>query len=593
MAIKIKDLTVKNFMSVGNQTQAVDFNKEQLTLVIGENLDQGGDDSGSRNGTGKTTIINALSYALYGQALTNIKRNNLINKTNNKGMLVTLHFEKDGQDYRIERGRSPNILKFYINDQEQEVLQDESQGDSRETQSYISELLGMSHDMFKHIVALNTYTEPFLSMKTNEQRDIIEQLLGITILSVKAEVLKEQIRATKDAIVEETAKINAIQTANEKIKDTIDSLGRTQRAWAAKKLQDVTKLQEAIQELERLNIEAELDTHEKLASWTERSNKITALNKEKSTLESALLQADKSVKKIEKDIANLDEAECYACGQALHDHKKDEMLAKKAKELQDADSYKLEVAGKLEVVLLALSEIGDINGRPSTFYETIKEAYEHRGNVENLRVALTNKQDEEDPYQAQIDNLNTTAIQELNWEVVNQLTSVKEHQEFLLKLLTNKDSFIRKKIIDQNLAYLNHRLTYYLVKLGLPHQVEFQNDLNVQITQLGQDLDFDNLSRGERNRLILGLSFAFRDVWESLYQNINLLFIDELIDSGMDTAGVEHSLSVLKKIGREREKNIFLISHKEELIGRVNHILKVIKENGFTSYANDLDVVEE
>jgi DNA repair exonuclease SbcCD ATPase subunit len=162
----------------------------------------------------------------------------------------------------------------------------------------------------------------------------------------------------------------------------------------------------------------------------------------------------------------------------------------------------------------------------------------------------------------------------------------------LLKLLTNKDSFIRKKIIDQNLAYLNNRLTNYLDKLGLPHQVEFQNDLNVQITQLGQDLDFDNLSRGERNRLILGLSFAFRDVWESLYQNINLLFIDELIDSGMDTAGVENSLGVLKKIGRERNKNIFLISHKDELIGRVNHILKVIKENGFTSYANDIDIVE-
>ena len=591
--IRIKDLTVKNFMSVGNQTQAVDFNKEQLTLVLGENLDQGGDDSGSRNGTGKTTIINALSYALYGTALTNIKRNNLINKTNNKGMLVTLHFDKDGQDYRIERGRSPNVLKFYINDQEQEVLQDESQGDSRETQSYISELLGMSHDMFKHIVALNTYSEPFLSMKTNEQRDIIEQLLGITILSTKAETLKEQLRTTKESILEETAKINAMQTANEKIKDTIESLGKTQRTWESKKAQDVVKLQEAIQELERLNIEAELESHEKLANWTELSNKITALNKEKSTLESALLQADKAVKKIEKDIVNLDEAECYACGQALHADKKDEMLAKKSKELQDADTYRLEVAGKVEITLAALATIGDINGRPNTFYESIKEAYEHRGNVENLRVALANKQAEEDPYQAQIDNLTTTALQELNWNIVNQLNSVKEHQEFLLKLLTNKDSFIRKKIIDQNLAYLNNRLTYYLDKLGLPHQVEFQNDLNVQITQLGQDLDFDNLSRGERNRLILGLSFAFRDVWESLYQSVNLLFIDELIDSGMDTAGVESSLSVLKKIGREREKNIFLISHKDELIGRVNHILKVIKENGFTSYANDLDVVEE
>jgi DNA repair exonuclease SbcCD ATPase subunit len=591
--IRIKDLTVKNFMSVGNQTQAVDFNKEQLTLVLGENLDQGGDDSGSRNGTGKTTIINALSYALYGTALTNIKRNNLINKTNNKGMLVTLHFDKDGQDYRIERGRSPNVLKFYINDQEQEVLQDESQGDSRETQSYISELLGMSHDMFKHIVALNTYSEPFLSMKTNEQRDIIEQLLGITILSTKAETLKEQLRTTKESILEETAKINAMQTANEKIKDTIESLGKTQRTWESKKAQDVVKLQEAIQELERLNIEAELESHEKLANWTELSNKITALNKEKSTLESALLQADKAVKKIEKDIVNLDEAECYACGQALHADKKEEMLAKKSKELQDADTYRLEVAGKVEIALAALATIGDINGRPNTFYESIKEAYEHRGNVENLRVALANKQAEEDPYQAQIDNLTTTALQELNWNIVNQLNSVKEHQEFLLKLLTNKDSFIRKKIIDQNLAYLNNRLTYYLDRLGLPHQVEFQNDLNVQITQLGQDLDFDNLSRGERNRLILGLSFAFRDVWESLYQSVNLLFIDELIDSGMDTAGVESSLSVLKKIGREREKNIFLISHKDELIGRVNHILKVIKENGFTSYANDLDVVEE
>lgn len=580
-------------MSVGNQTQAVDFNKEQLTLVLGENLDQGGDDSGSRNGTGKTTIINALSYALYGTALTNIKRNNLINKTNNKGMLVTLHFDKDGQDYRIERGRSPNVLKFYVNDQEQEVLQDESQGDSRETQSYISELLGMSHDMFKHIVALNTYSEPFLSMRTNDQRAIIEQLLGITILSTKAETLKEQVRATKESILEETAKINALQTANEKIKDTIDSLGRTQRAWSSKKTQDVAKLQQAIQELERLDIESELAAHEKLATWSELNSKISALNKEKSTLESALLQADKAVKKIEKDIVNLDEAECYACGQSLHADKKDEMLNKKAKELQDADTYRLEVAGKVEVALAALSAIGDINGRPSTFYETIKEAYEHRGNVENLRVAFTNKQDEDDPYQAQIDNLATTALQELNWNVVNQLNSVKEHQEFLLKLLTNKDSFIRKKIIDQNLAYLNNRLTYYLDRLGLPHQVEFQNDLNVLITQLGQDLDFDNLSRGERNRLILGLSFAFRDVWESLYQSVNLLFIDELIDSGMDTAGVESSLSVLKKIGREREKNIFLISHKDELIGRVNHILRVIKENGFTSYANDLDVVEE
>ena len=589
--IKIKDLTVKNFMSVGNQTQAVDFNREQLTLVLGENLDQGGDDSGSRNGTGKTTIINALSYALYGTALTNIKRNNLINKTNSKGMLVTLHFEKDGQDYRIERGRSPNILKFYINDQEQEMI-DESQGDSRKTQEFINDLLNMSHDMFKHIVALNTYTEPFLSMRANDQRAIIEQLLGITILTEKAEALKEQVRVTKEAITEETAKINAIQTANEKIKESISTLEGRQRAWQSKQKQDCEKLAQGIAQLEKLDIDAELESHEKLANWTEMNNAILALNKEKSTLDSALLRADKSVEKAEKDIANLDDATCYTCGQELHADKKEEILSRKTKELNDAIAYQTEVSGKLKDVLAGLEEIGNINGRPNTFYETAKEAYEHRQNVDSLKQALETKQTEADPYQEQIDDLTNTALQDIDWMPVNDLTSFKEHQEFLLKLLTNKDSFIRKKIIDQNLAYLNNRLTYYLDRLGLPHQVVFQNDLNVEITQLGQDLDFDNLSRGERNRLILGMSFAFRDVWESLYQNINLLFIDELIDSGMDTAGVENSLSVLKKMGRERDKNVFLISHKDELVGRVNHVMKVIKENGFTSYANDIDIVE-
>jgi DNA repair exonuclease SbcCD ATPase subunit len=589
--IKIKDLTVRNFMSVGNQTQAINFSREQLTLVLGENLDQGGDDSGSRNGTGKTTIINALSYALYGTALTNIKKNNLINKTNSKGMLVTLHFEKNNVDYRIERGRSPNVLKFYVDEQEQEMT-DESQGDSRKTQETINNLLDMSHDMFKHIVALNTYTEPFLSMRQNDQRAIIEQLLGITILSEKADALKDQTKQTKDAITEETLKINAIQTANEKIQTTIDSLGRTQRAWLSKKDQDCTKLQSGITELEKIDINAELEAHEKLSNWTQHNNAILALKKELSTLEPALVRADNAVEKANKEVLDLEDATCYTCGQELHADKKAEIAEHKSKELDDATAYAQEINAKVIDVMKALEEIGDINGKPTVFYDTAKEAYDHRQNVDSLKQTLANKQDDIDPYQTQIDELNNAALQEIDWTPVNTLTDYKDHQDFLLKLLTNKDSFIRKKIIDQNLAYLNNRLTYYLDKLGLPHQVVFQNDLAVEITQLGQDLDFDNLSRGERNRLILGMSFAFRDVWESLYQKINLLFIDELIDSGMDTAGVENSLSVLKKMGREGDKNVFLISHKDELVGRVNHVMKVIKENGFTSYENDIEIIE-
>ena len=291
-------------------------------------------------------------------------------------MLVTLHFEKNGVDYRIERGRSPNILKFFINEHEQEMT-DESQGDSRKTQEAINDLLDMSHDMFKHIVALNTYTDPFLSMRQNDQRAIIEQLLGITILSEKAEALKEQTRITREAITEETAKINAIQTANSKIETTIEGLRSTQRAWLAKKQQDSDKLNKAIDELEHLDIEVELESHEKLQNWNEHNNAIMALKKEQSTLEPALQRANKSLLKVTKDIAELEDAVCYTCGQALQEDKKAEIVERKQKELEDAQSYLDEISDKLQGIFHDLQEIGDINGRPTTFYETIRLSLIH------------------------------------------------------------------------------------------------------------------------------------------------------------------------------------------------------------------------
>ena len=153
--IKLKTLTVKNFLSVGNVTQALKFDQHGLTLVLGNNLDLGGD--GSRNGTGKTTIVNALSFVLYGNALTNIRKDNLINKTNSKQMLVTCEFDCEGHSYRIERGRKPNVLRFIVDDKETDSLEtDEQQGENKETQADIERILGLGHDMFKHIVVLNT-----------------------------------------------------------------------------------------------------------------------------------------------------------------------------------------------------------------------------------------------------------------------------------------------------------------------------------------------------------------------------------------------------------------------------------------------------
>ena len=590
---KIKNITVKNFLSVGNQTQAVSFDKEHLTLVLGENVDLGGDDSGSRNGTGKTTMVNALSYALYGQALTNIKKENLINKTNARHMLVTVEFEISGQSFKIERGRKPNVLKLFVNDEEQKAKDaDEAQGDSRETQKAIEQLVGMSHTMFKHLVALNTYTEPFLAMKAADQREVIEQLLGITLLSEKAEKLKAEVKVIKDAIQAESYRIDGVKTANENVQKSIDSLKIKSSAWESKKDSELESLGKAILQLESVDIEAELIAHTNIKTWLENNSKLKDLNKQKATLDSAVSQAEKTLKKYKTDLESLENKKCHACEQELHDHKHEEMTATAQGHYDEAHHYFQTVCFSLSKVAEELSLIGDLPRRPETFYETEAEALNHKTNLASLERSLETKAEEINPYDEQIEELKHTALQAIDWNTVNELSKLKDHQEFLLKLLTNKDSFIRKKIIDQNLNYLNKRLSYYIGKMGLPHQVKFLNDLNVEITQLGQDLDFDNLSRGERNRLILSLSFAFRDVWENLYQHINLLFIDELIDAGMDSAGVEAGLAVLKKMARERNKNIYLISHKDELVGRVNNVLKVIKENGFTSYSNNADYVE-
>ena len=697
-------------MSVGNATQAVDFDRNDLTLVLGVNVDLGGDDSGARNGTGKTTIINALSYSLFGQALTNIKRVNLINKTNGKNMLVTVEFEHNGQDYKIERGRKPNVMKFYVGDEEKEIT-DESQGDSRETQAEIERMLSMSHDMFKHIVALNTYTEPFLSLKANGQRAIIEQLLGITILSEKAELLKELCKTTKDTIQTEEIKIKAMQDANVRIQEQIENLIRRQTTWNKKQNDDITGLQTAIDELSSLDIDTEIESHKELAAFNQRCKDISDINKAITRAESDLAKEDKTIKKqndditglqtaidelssldidaeieshkeltafnqrckdisdinkaitraesdlvkedtiatkIQQEIASLEANTCYACDQHFHDEKHEIVLSVKRASLSeaalgylttqtqlqelidtkfslgelgpkpavfyptsnDAIHHKSSIVNltmQLELKRQTLTEVlanyqtvhsylqelnnekrsmGDIGVTPTVFYPNSDDAIHHKSTVANLIAQLNAKKSDIDPYGEQIYEMTETALIEIDFASINYLTIVKEHQDFLLKLLTNKDSFIRKCIIDQNLSYLNSRLGYYIDKIGLPHTVRFQNDLTVEIQELGRELDFDNLSRGERNRLILSLSWAFRDVWEHLYQPINLLFIDELVDSGMDTNGVEGAMAILKNMARDHNKSIWLVSHKDELAGRVSHVFKVVKENGYTTYTN-------
>jgi DNA repair exonuclease SbcCD ATPase subunit len=689
MSIVLKNITLRNFLSIGAVTQAVNFDSKELTLILGENLDLGGD--GARNGTGKTTLIQGLTYALFGSPINQIRKDNLINRTNGKGMMVTLEFSANGIEYKIERGRRPNILKFYVNSDLQEGT-DDAQGENKETQQMIERAIGMTPDMFKHIVALNTYSAPFLSLPGGDQRKIIEQLLGITLLSEKADLIKDKIRLNKDSILQEEFKVKAIEEANKRVQEQIDSLKRRQVLWQKQHDEALAKLVADFDELSKIDIEAELKAHKDLSDYNEKkkiieqyeailarqiawlqkrdndiailqtqydtlsniditaelqahydlkiydANKIELenLNKTIKALELSLKKDQALVLKLQEEVKTLEENKCYACGQDFHDENHAAVINNKRDLLVIAEGDLAQTQNDLEKNKNSIFVLGEkpvthyateteaikhsseleriqqqieakkneedpysdqlvgntivLPAMPVTIYDTEAEAVEHKTIVANLEKSIETKVDETDPYGEQITDMEKQALQDINFDKINELTKLGEHYKFLQDLLTSKDSFVRKKIIDQNLSYLNSRLTNYLDKIGLPHTVIFKNDLSVEITELGRELDFDNLSRGERNRLILGLSFAFRDVWENLYYPINTIFIDELIDSGMDTVGVENSMAILKDMSRRRNKSIWLVSHREELAGRVPQVLKVVKENGFTSYNTTTDI---
>jgi hypothetical protein len=427
-------------------------------------------------------------------------------------------------------------------------------------------------------------------MKANDQRLMIEQLLGITLLSERAERIKELNRETKDAIAQEEMRIRAVQEANKRIEEQIESLKKRQTLWLAKQREDCDKLQSAIDALEHINIDAEVQAHRDLEEYHTRKKAIDDCNRYIRQIDQEQSKLEREQDKLRREIAALDEHKCYACGQDIHDVKQDEIRKNKQASLQEIALQCLSNDTQRTEHVNELDDLGELGSAPVVFYDSLELALNHKNSLGTLRKDLVSRQNDADPYAEQISDMQGQALQAVTYDALNEFTRLQEHQDFLLKLLTNKDSFIRKKIIEQNLSYLNNRLTHYLDRIGLPHQVIFQNDLTVEITELGRDLDFDNLSRGERNRLILSMSWAFRDVWESLYSPINVLFIDELVDSGMDTQGVENSLALLKKMSRERNKSIWLVSHRDELAGRVENILRVVKENGFTSYNTDVDV---
>lgn len=724
MSLNLSEIHIRNFLSVGNITQIVKLGNQGLTLILGENLDIGG--GHSKNGVGKSTLIQAISYGLYGEPLTKIKQDRLINNKNNKNLYVKVIFECHGKKYTIERGRSPRILKFII-DGKDVGKENEAKGVNAITQTDIDKVLGLTHTIFKHIVALNTYTDPFMKLKSSEQREVIEELLGIAQLSERAETLKKLRDETKDSIKIENTKITANTEANDRILQAIEKTKKEADSWQKNQDNIIEELVERIASLSNINIEKELSVFNDIENWIQQKNEVDELTvyarKEIASCNLEITRIKKEISRYKEEASKTDNGEifrlntqlqryisetksdinpqinrllseasrkrqdaenkktsieqlyidrddiqkqidfpsnhtCTTCGQGLEgtDHlskildnlkkKKQSIINEidknisyiderikeadsidleiihvkqadddKKKELENKISYiktdiensKIElekqkksaderivelsemlssINEKLEentaVMLEADTVIELLGSKPVSKYPNKEAVLKIQKDRDILSSQIIVEREKQNIHLSKIEGFESTLI-EIDYTKINDYNLNLKHEDFLYKLLTDKNSFIRKKIVDLNLLYLNNRMNHYLEKIGLPHEVAFKPDLTVEVLLMGIELDFDQLSRGEQNRVIMATFWAFRDVWQNLNHAINFMACDEILDQGTDYAGVEAAVDLLNRMAVERKMSIFLISHREELRQQIDNILIVRKENGFTS----------
>lgn len=590
--IKFKTITLRNFLSVGNIIESISLQHDDLTLILGKNLDIS--ETGSRNGVGKSTIVQALCYVLYDKTTTGISKDNLINKLNKRDMCVTLDFDVDNVSYRIVRGRKKNILQLFIDDIDASDVMSHAKGEMKDTQQHIEEIIGMSFNMFANIVVSDTNFTPFLAMRAKERNELIEELLGITVLSHKAAKSNELLKNTKADIAQETQKIALLEDGNKRIQQNIVDLEHKSKQFDKKLNNEIDTLTSQIATLAAVDIDQEISNHTQLAMFGSLETQMKTLHKDIDNANYRLKIADRDKRRLEQELVSLDNSVCSSCGQKITDGSHAKRLEEVAALYQKAiTDYNVMAESKDSLATLldkCSRDYEQLGVKPTTTYNNQADAFKHKSTIDSLTSQKEALQRTENPYNDQISSLKNTALVEVDYGTIEELNKLLNHQTFIYKLLSNKDSFVRKQIISQNLSFLNKRLSHYLVKMGLPHRVVFLTDLNVEIMNMGETFDFGNLSRGEKQRLILSLNWAFRDVWESTHKHINLMFIDEILDSGLDPIAVESAVGLLKHMNFILGKDVFIISHREELIARVKNVLMAVKERGFTTYRENEDV---
>jgi DNA repair exonuclease SbcCD ATPase subunit len=571
--IVFKSVQWKNFLSTGNSPNKVLLNRSQTTLIIG------------KNGEGKSTILDALCFSLFGKPFRNINKGQLVNSINGKGCSVEVEFDINGKEYKIIRGIKPNVFEIWLDGEM--INQDAA---SRDYQKILEQqILKLNYKTFTQVVILGSASfVPFMQLPTTQRREVIEDILDIRIFSTMNSLLKEKVQETKDAI---TTIENEISTAKTKVDAQTQLIKTITEAKTSAIESIVSKISANSNEIlqaegEIQSIVSEIDTLK--ASINDKETVAEDIDKAKS-IRSKLLQ---KIETCEHNTEFFSEHDvCPSCSQDIPEEYKEGIIKDLNSKLLDNNTK----IGELETILTNLNEkLSQINKVVEQITDKNIEL-----STRNSTVTLLNKQIKELEAETQRVKSDTTNLDEEKGKLkdlakeaigkIGQKTQLQEQRnlEDVANILL-KDTGIKTAIIREYLPIMNKLINKYLQAMDAYIHFELDEAFNESVkSRFRDDFTYASFSEGEKMRIDLSILFTWRQIAKMKNSvNTNLLLLDEIFDSSLDTAGTDYFLNLMNQFGDNT--NIFVISHKgDQLFDKFRSVIKFEKRNDFSVIATN------
>jgi DNA repair exonuclease SbcCD ATPase subunit len=566
--IVFKSVSWKNFLSTGNSPNKVLLNKSQTTLIIG------------KNGEGKSTILDALCFSLFGKPFRNVNKGQLVNSINGKGCLVEVEFDINGKEYKIIRGIKPNVFEIWCDNEM--INQDAA---SRDYQKILEQqILRLNYKTFTQVVILGSASfVPFMQLSSSQRREVIEDILDIRIFSTMNTLLKEKAQETKDAI---TRTENDIRSAKDKVENQQTIIKTITEAKTTAIESIVSKI--SVNNAEILQTEgeielivSEIDTLK--ASINDKDNVTEDIDKAKS-IKSKLLQ---KIETCEHHSEFFNEHDvCPSCNQDIAEEYKqsivkdlnEKMLDNNTK-INELETILTNLQEKLSEINKVVGQITDKNIELSTRNSTItllnKQIRELEAETQRVKSDTTNIDEEK----GKLKELAQDALNKIGQK--NQLMEHRNIEEVANVLL--KDTGIKTAIIREYLPAMNKLINKYLNAMDTYIHFELDEAFNEKIkSRFRDEFTYASFSEGEKMRIDLAILFTWRSIAKMKNSvNTNLLLLDEIFDSSLDTAGTDYFLTLMNTLGEH--SNIFVISHKgDQLFDKFRSVVKFEKRNDFS-----------